>query len=321
MHDLHHATDNATKRKAIAVTSGTMKEIKSLYEKRKALNSELSASLHNRSTIGDTIRNNDDPEKAGALRKEALTIKTAISAHYRRLYEVGDRLLQLGLTVPNDTHPDVPVGPESAAITLTTSGPPPMPYASRRDHVAVAEQLNLVDFEAASVVTGSSWYYLINEAALLETALVQYATKLALRRGFTPVITPDVVKSHIAMRCGFQPRDQGDHQVQHMYHLDRGGNQHPELVLSGTAEIPLAGLVANKIYDSQDLPRRLVGLGKAFRSEAGARGAETRGLFRVHQFTKLELFVVCDEESSETMMKEMLDLQMEIFEGLGLSIR
>ena len=106
-----------------------------------------------------------------------------------------------------------------------------------------------------------------------------------------------------------------------MYHLQSATPAQPELVLSGTAEIPLAGLFANKIYQEEELPLKLVGLGRAFRSEAGARGADTRGLYRVHQFSKLELFVVTPQDASEKMMQEMLDLQIDIFKGLGIPLR
>ncbi|TFY80311.1 hypothetical protein EWM64_g3706 [Hericium alpestre] len=190
-----------------------------------------------------------------------------------------------------------------------------------RDHVSVGRALDLIDLEAGALVTGSSWYYLRNEAALLEMALVNYALSIAISHGFTPVTTPDVVRSDIATRCGFQPRDQADPPVAQMYHIAGTGGSQPELVLTGTAEIPLAGLFANKIIPAQSLPSKVVGLGRAFRAEAGARGADTRGLYRVHQFTKLELFAVCEPGQSEELMEGMKQLQIKIFEGLGFPFR
>jgi seryl-tRNA synthetase len=108
-----------------------------------------------------------------------------------------------------------------------------------------------------------------------------------------------------------------------MYHLsdDSPSSSHPELILSGTAEIPLAGMFANKIIPLEVLPRKVVGLGRAFRAEAGARGADTRGLYRVHQFTKLELFAVSQASQSDDMMEEMRRVQTEIFDGLGFPFR
>jgi len=125
----------------------------------------------------------------------------------------------------------------------------------------------------------------------------------------------------IASRCGFQPRDTGDPPVHQMYHLQKTHSVQPELVLSGTAEIPLAGMFSNKIFHEEELPMKYVGLGRAFRSEAGARGADTRGLYRVHQFTKVELFTACAEGESERLMQEFLDLQLDIFGDLGIPIR
>ena len=173
-------------------------------------------------------------------------------------------------------------------------------------------------------MTGSSWYYLLREAAMLEIALTNYGLSIALEHGFMSVTTPDVVRSDVARRCGFQPRDNADPPVSQMYHLsanDSSSSLHPELVLSGTAEIPLAGMFANKILPLNDLPLKVVGLGRAFRAEAGARGTVTRGLYRVHQFTKLELFAISQAGQSEEMMEEMQRVQVEIFSGLGFPFR
>lgn len=246
-----------------------------------------------------------------------------------RLADVDDRLLRLALAVPNDTHPDVPIGPESTAATLSQHGPPPIEADPKRDHVSVGRQLELLDLETAATVTGSSWYYLLREGALLETALVGYALSVAVRRGFVPVTTPDVVRSDIAHRCGFQPRDaqaesEGMSQTYHVSNALPGSPQahhRPELVLTGTAEIPLAGMFADHVFLPHELPAKVVGLGRAFRAEAGARGADTRGLYRVHQFTKLELFAVTPIDGSEAMMEELRAVQTEIFAGLGLSFR
>ena len=262
--------------------------------------------------------------------EEAKAFKAQVGELERQLAEIEDQLYDLASSVPNDTHPDVPIGPENVAVTLSTHGPPPLPASPTRDHVTIGKALGLFDLEAGSQVTGSSWYYLTNEGALLEMALTNYALSIALKHGFSPVITPDVVRTDIARRCGFQPRD---HIASQSYHVstvspsppsppsEHPSHVHPDLVLSGTAEIPLAGLFANKIIPSTTLPQKVVGYGRAFRAEAGARGADTRGLYRVHQFTKIELFVVSKKEESEAMMEEMRKIQVEIFEGLGLTFR
>jgi len=308
---------------------GAIQTIERLYAKWREISSTLNSKRHAQSQVGGRIqkaaKDKDTTAKWVAL-EEARELKAQAGELEKQLDGIEDRLYDLASSVPNDTHPNVPVGPENAAITLSTHGPPPLPATPARDHVIVGKALGLFDFEAGSRVTGSSWYYLTNEGALLEMALTNYALSIALKHGFSPVITPDVVRTDIARRCGFQPRD---HMASQSYHVSTASpapsepptHAHPELVLAGTAEIPLAGLFADKIIPPTTLPQKIVGYGRAFRAEAGARGADTRGLYRVHQFTKIELFVVSKEEESEAMMEEIRKIQVEIFEGLGLSFR
>jgi seryl-tRNA synthetase len=329
--NLVYKSHNAFNRKA-ALPVGALPKISKLYEDQKNFSSTLNTRRHEQSQVGDRIKKvSKDPHAKQVALQEAKALKAEISSLEAKLAEVDEELFRLALAIPNDTHPDVPIGPESAAVTLSEHGAAPVPSSPSRDHVSIGRQLRLLDLEAAATVTGSSWYYLLNEGALLELALVNYALSVAIRHGFTPVTTPDVVRSDIAYRCGFQPRDPGSETpVSQMYHVSNtlpgisGGavsEHHPELVLAGTAEIPLAGLFADNIFLPHELPKKVVGLGRAFRAEAGARGADTRGLYRVHQFTKLELFVVSTEMQSEAMMDEMRKLQTEIFEGLGLTFR
>ena len=317
---------NAFNRKA-GLPVGAIQTIEKLYAKQKELSGILHSKKHARTEIGDRIktaaRGKDAAAKQAAL-KVAKAVKGQILELERRLVEIEDQLYDLASSVPNDTHPDVPIGPEKVAVTLSTHGPAPLPADPARDHVAIGKALGLFDFEAGSQVTGSSWYYLTNEGALLEMALTNYALSTAAKHGFSPVITPDVVRTDIARRCGFQPRDRMASQSYHVSTVSSpppSKHAHTDLVLAGTAEIPLAGMFANKIALSRTLPHKIVGCGRAFRAEAGARGADTRGLYRVHQFTKVELFVVSEVEESEALMEEIRKIQVEIFEGLGLSFR
>lgn len=318
-----YKSHNAFNRKA-HLPIGAIQSIERLYNRQKELSRALNAKRHAQSLIGDRIRQagNDEEARQAAL-QHAKELKSVVSELEHVLAQVDDELFSLASAVPNDTHPLTPLGPESAAI-LSTHGPDPMPHTPLRDHVSICRDLGLLDLEAGATVTGSSWYYLLHEAAMLEMALTNYGLSIALKHGFTPVTTPDVVRSDVARRCGFQPRDNADPPVSQMYHLsanDPSSSSHPELVLSGTAEIPLAGMFANKILPLKDLPLKVVGLGRAFRAEAGARGTETRGLYRVHQFTKLELFAISQAGQSEEVMEEMQRVQIEIFSGLGFPFR
>ncbi|KAL4067370.1 hypothetical protein V8B97DRAFT_961590 [Scleroderma yunnanense] len=296
---------------------GALQSIVRTHAEQKELSSQLSTKRYLRSTLGDRIRTIKDPAEKQAILGEAKTLKAEITQLEQKLATTEEALLNLALQLPNDTHPDVPLGPEDAATVLSTHGPSPIPASPQRDHTEVGRVLGLFDFESAAVVTGSSWYYLLAEAALLENALTNYAISVALKHGFRFVMTPDVVREDIALRCGFQPRDQqSDSPASQTYFI---ANSH--LVLSGTAEIPLGGMFANRIFAENTLPVKVVGLGRAFRAEAGSRGADTRGLYRVHQFSKVELFAVCEEDASEHLMEEFRQVQTEIFEGLGISFR
>ncbi|KAG5644604.1 hypothetical protein DXG03_008082 [Asterophora parasitica] len=315
-------SNNAINRKA-PIPAGAIDHVVRTYTEYKRLQNTLNAKRNTRSIVGERIRKTagqGDAEAKKAALAEATQLKAEVSELETTLAEVESELLTLALAIPNDTHPNSPLGPESAAVTVSTHGPSPIPPDPERDHVSICRKLGLLDLESGSAVTGSSWYYLLNEAALLEIALTNYAMSVALKHGFTPVLTPDVVRSDIASRCGFQPRDNSDPPMAQMYHINTPPAS-PELVLSGTSEIPLAGMFANKVFPCTTLPLKVVGLGHSFRAEAGARGADTRGLYRVHQFTKVELFAVTTEEGSETMLKEMLDVQKSILEGLGFPFR
>lgn len=267
------------------------------------------------------------------LVRQAQKLKKRVGEYETNLAATEEELLEFSLVLPNWTAEGVPPGPEESAIEVERFGPAVPPDTTTttaapnadRDHLRVTNHFDLLDNEASTISTGASWPYLRAELALLEMALINYATSICLKHGYEPVIPPDVIRSDIAARCGFQPRDtttgagQGPSQTYHIADTD--------LCLAGTAEIPLSVLFANRILDHKSLPRKVVGVGHAFRAEAGARGADTRGLYRVHQFTKVEMFCVAAAEdadggrSSAGLMEEMRAVQKEIAEGLGLSVR
>ncbi|KAJ7161353.1 hypothetical protein C8R43DRAFT_331328, partial [Mycena crocata] len=315
-----YKSTNAINRKA-PLPSDAVQSVARSYKEFKALSGALNTQRNARSSVGERIRRSAEEKDSAAkdaAMAEAIKIKEEIARLEAALMSVEEDLLSLALAIPNDTHPSSPLGPESAAVTLAIHGPEPIPPNPKRDHVTIARKYGLVDFESGSTVTGSSWYYLMNEAALLEIALTNYALSIAVKHGFTPVTTPDVVRSEIASRCGFHPRDNSDPPVSQVYHIT---SKSSELILSATSEIPLGGMFANKIFPEATLPLKVVGLGRAFRAEAGARGTDTRGLYRVHQFTKVELFAVTTQETSEKMMEDMKAVQMSVLDGLGLPFR
>ena len=216
-------------------------------------------------------------------------------------------------SMPNLTHPDAPVGSETASreirygqVDVRTMGFPVL------DHVELAEQHDLIDFEGGARVAGHGFYFLKNEAALLELALQQFALKLLVREGFTPMITPDLARGDVLRGIGFIPRGPETQ----IYSIDNH-----DLNLVATAEITLGGLYAGQVVEAERLPIKLCGISHCFRTEAGAAGRATRGLYRVHQFTKVEMFAFTTPDQSDDMLNYFCDLECEMFDSLGVPYR
>ncbi|CCO35026.1 seryl-tRNA synthetase [Rhizoctonia solani AG-1 IB] len=297
------------------------------------------------SHIGDSVRVAATPEdKENALRK-ARALRDSVHAHERELSRLESSLLAYGLRIPNTSHPNVPLGPEANARAISTHGPEPIPADNKRDHNELNDLpgMKFFDRDAGVVSSGAGFAYLRGGGALLEVALIAYAMEVAVRRGFEPIIAPDVVRRDAADRCGFIPRDgdvKGDEDAEvripeQMYSVQsKHESGEAGLVLAGTSEIPLAAMHAQALYNPQTLPYRTVAVGHAFRAEAGARGKDTRGLYRVHQFTKVELFSVTTGEAikhtgsevnvdkaSDHELEYLRELQIELYAGLGIPFR
>lgn len=306
-----------------------MFHITRLHETSVLLRRKIDAVKHKQRDIGLAIKAGGGKEAVEQARK----LKLKVAEYETVLGETEGELLGLGLGMPNDTWSGTPVGGEEHAVELerlgraVTSDEEARGADPTRDHLDVAQYWDWVDVPASATATGSSWVYLKGTLALLEQALVQYALSVAVGKGWTPVVVPDVVKEDIMSRCGFTPRDPT--QVGQTYYVttmppgteDAPPPTGPNLVLAATAEIPLAALSANKVLPAASLPLKYVGVSHAFRAEAGARGADTRGLYRLHQFTKVELFTITSADTSDPMMEELVALQKEVVRGLGLSAR
>ena len=215
--------------------------------------------------------------------------------------------------IPNMSHPDAPIGKTGNDNTvIRTYGSKPEFKFKPKDHVDLIHALDLADLEAGSKVTGQRFYFLKNEGALLELALVQYAMSTLVKEGFTPVITPDLARNSVLEGIGFLPRDPNPETRQVYTVADT------DLCLIATAEITLGGMHMDQILDEDKLPMKYAGLSHCFRTEAGAAGRDTRGIYRVHQFTKVEMFGFCTHEQSEQLHLDILAVEEKIFQGLGL---
>jgi seryl-tRNA synthetase len=282
-----------------------------LVVERKKLLQALQIAQQRQNEISKLVPKEKEPPARAKLIEEGRSLRDQqVSVLEPRLKETEAELREVLLTIPNLTHPDAPVGNENKVIRRW-SEPRKFDFAAK-DHVALAEQLQLVDFEAGASVAGQKFYFLKNEAVLLELALVQYAMQTLIGEGYTPIITPDVARVEILEGIGFIPRDP-DPEKRQIYSLSD-----TDLCLIATAEVTLGGMHRDHIFDELDLPKKYVGLSHCFRTEAGAPGRDTRGLYRVHQFTKVEMFVFCTPDQSEHHHQELLAIEEKIFQGLGL---
>jgi seryl-tRNA synthetase len=254
----------------------------------------------------------DAPERM-ALIEEGKRLKEAIAAAETERGRIEAELDTEARKIPNMAHPDAPVGREDKDnLEVKRVGEPTKFDFEPADHVKLGQDLDIIDFDSATKVSGTKFYYLKNEGVFLELALVRYALDILQKKGFTPFITPDVARAEILEGIGFNPRGAESN----VYTLEG-----EDSCLVGTAEITLGGYYSNTIFSREELPLRLAGLSHCFRREAGAAGQFSKGLYRVHQFTKLEMFVYCLPDESERFHEELRSIEEEIFSGLGIPFR
>jgi seryl-tRNA synthetase len=239
-------------------------------------------------------------------------LKEEVAAVEARLSEAQAALTGALALIPTFVHPDSPVGGENDFRVLREVGERPRFDFTPRDHLALGEVLDLFDFESGAKVAGQKFYYLKNDAVVLDMALQRYALDIVMAEGFVPYITPDVARSSVVDAMAFSPRGP-ETQIYSLANAD--------LDLIGTAEITLGGLYLDALVDEADLPIRMAGISHCYRTEAGSAGRESRGLYRVHQFTKVEMFAITRPEDSEAMHDELLAVEEKIFQGLELPYR
>ena len=249
------------------------------------------------------------PEEISRMKQLGEEIKKLEEAYNLIHRQYQEQLYQ----IPNLTHPDVRVSQdENDNPVLKTFGKPTKFKFMPLDHVQLAQNLDLIDFERAAKVSAAKFYYLKNQAALLEFALIQYALEIAIKQGFTPFITPDLAKQEVLQGLGFNPRDEATQ----IYNIEN-----TDLSLIGTSEITMGGYHMNEILNQEDLPKKYVAVSHCFRTEAGSCSKFSKGIFRVHQFTKVEMFQYVLPEKSEQAHQEILKIEKDIFIGLKIPFR
>jgi seryl-tRNA synthetase len=263
--------------------------------------------------VSKSIGKAADAAEREAKKAEGRRLREEIQALEAKSAEIMAEADGILRAIPNLTHPAAPVGGEDAAVEIRRGATPVRSFAFKPlDHVALGEKLALFDFEAGAKVAGHGFYFLTNDAVLLELALQRYAVELVMREGFTVMTTPDLARDTILEGTGFMPRGP-ETQIYSITDSD--------LSLIATAEITLGGALHERIFEAAELPLKLCGISHCFRTEAGAHGRATRGLYRVHQFTKVEMFAFTLPEQSEAMHQTLLDLECRLFDGLGIPYR
>ena len=239
-------------------------------------------------------------------------IATQVKAEEPELQAAEAALTDLLLRIPNPPHPSVPEGGPEDGVTLREVGARPTFDFPPRDHVELGTRLDLLDVERSAKVSGSRFYFLKNEGAMLQLALIRYAVDRLVEKGFTPTIPPVLVKRDNVI--GMMGGAVLDEQI--VYRIEG-----EDLALVGTSEIPLGAMLAGEVLNAGDLPLRLCGISTCFRREAGAHGKDTRGIFRVHQFDKVEMFSFTHPDRSWDEHEYLVGVQEELWQELGLPYR
>jgi seryl-tRNA synthetase len=247
-----------------------------------------------------------------ALIASVREVSERLDALEPELTSTQEKLSELLARLPNLPHASVPVGEtdEDNEVLREVGEPPSFEFAVR-DHVELGEALRVLDLERAAKVSGARFAYLLGDAVWLQWALVRYCLDVLVEKGFTPVVPPVLVREEAMYGTGFLPTDE-----QQLY-----VTRDDDLYLAGTAEVPLAGLHQGEILEPPDLPKRYVGYSTCFRREAGAYGKDSRGMFRVHQFDKVEMFSFVMPDASWEEHEFLLACQEEIMAGLDLPYR
>jgi len=261
----------------------------------------------------DLRRRRNQISKNDSAREEAKQIKVALQKIEDDLKKKEEKVFQLLNGIPNLPLDNVPTGKtEANNKVISVWGDKPDFSFEPKTHLELGKELGFLNFEAGAKVTGSQFYFLLGDFALLEFALMEYAFKLLVKEGFVPIITPDLAKSRYYLGTGYMPKG-SEAQIYTIEGHDLG--------LIATAEVTIAGLYADEVIPEERLPIKYIGYSHAFRQEAGAYGKYSHGLYRVHQFTKAEMFVYCLPEESEAMHDYLLELEERIYQGLGIAYR
>ncbi len=287
-----------------------VKHLISLNEERKSLRFEAEQKRSQQKELGKQIANADETEKEGLLNK-ASELSNEVKLLFDQVDKKDEEFLNLWVKIPNlisKTSPDGKSDKDNLEIKKVGNI---KDIASPKDHLEIASKLNLIDVEKASEVSGSRFAYLFGDLVRIEFNLVSWALNKLSEKGFTPTVPPVLVRENALYGTGFFPDD-----AEQVYQIPND-----DLYLVGTSEVPLAALHTNEIINMEELPLRYAGFSTCFRREAGTYGKDTTGIFRVHQFDKVEMFSFCNPEKSEEEHEFILSIEEELLQSLEIPYR
>jgi seryl-tRNA synthetase len=305
MLDIRFIRENAKQVEENAKAKGYTVSITDLLKvdsDKKALQQQADELRERRNTISSQLKGGKPSDE---LIAEAKAIKDELVAIETNLRVAEEQYAQLINQVPNMMQPGTPIGGESDSVEIKTWGEQ---TTGATDHLEFAGARDWVDFERGAKVAGAKFYYLKGDLALLENAITQYALDVLIKKGFIYMTVPHMVSARIAQGAGFSPR--GD--IESNEYFIEG----EDLSMIGTAEAPLTGYHADEILDEATLPLLYAGYSPSYRKEAGTYGKHNRGLFRVHQFNKLEMYIFCLPDQSLEMHEKILAIEEEIWQTL-----
>ena len=317
MLDRKFILENIAEVKQNCFNRGVTEQVDQLVEwesQRKARQAETEELNRRANEVSKSIGKAKDAAEREARKNEGRELRAKKDAAQSEVDRLNAEILQLQLALPNMAHADAPVGVDDKAnLEIGRGKHEPRAFNfDVLDHVELGQQHDWIDFEGGARTTGSGFYFIKGELVLLDLALQRFAVDFLMDRGFTPTITPDLATDAVLEGIGFMPRGP-ETQVYSIENMD--------LSLVGTAEITLGGLYKDQTLMSDELPLRLCGLSHCYRTEAGAAGRASRGLYRVHQFTKVEMFAFTRPDQSDAMHEELLQIERDLFDALEIPFR
>lgn len=309
MIDVKYLRDNAKQVEEAALAKRVKVDVSKVLEldlRKREIDQEVQALREKRNTHVSTIKGKPTPEQIETGKK----IKEELEGLEKSLSEIDLELKELLLKIPNPAKPDVKVGKdESENEVIKTVGTPTKFNFTPKDHLEIGEALGIIDVKRAAKISGARFYYFVNEGALLEFALKQFAFDTLLKEKFIPVIPPVLIKKEIMDDLGYTQMGEEEN----IFSLDKDG-----LYLVGTSEQSIVPMFKDEVLKKEELPRRFAGFSTCFRREAGSYGKDTKGILRVHQFDKVEMVSFVEEGKDDEEHEYLLSLEENFFKLLGI---